>query len=120
MPKFFVLEYGSLIIEDMDLCMPDGNEYSVHYCKSSGLLSQIQQLILKYSLNEQNVIFFDYDGRSHFIVSVYDEKGEAVFAHLRQKVMLHDIMLQTDCPFTATSVMINYLFGPFGGNIFLQ
>lgn len=98
MPRIFVQEYGILLLENVHLLMPDVNEFCVKFSESIGQLTGLDKLLLKYSFKEHYVIFFDYIGRSHFLQSVYTEKGDDVFAYLRRKVMLQHIMHETECP----------------------
>lgn len=103
MPRLFVKEYGLLLVENVHLLMPDGCEFIVHFSESIGKLKGLQKILRKYSVKEEYVILFDYVGRSHLLLSIYNEKGDDVFAFLRRKVMLQDIMRETECPITATS-----------------
>lgn len=103
MPRLFVQEYGILLLENVHLLLPDGNEFGVKFSDSVGQLSGLDKLLMNYSFKENYVIFFDYIGRSHFLLSVYTEKGDDVFGYLRRKVMLKDIMQETDCPITRSS-----------------
>lgn len=80
--------------------MPDGKELCVQYSESTGQLTGLQIVITKYLFKEDYVLLFDYVGRSHFLLSVYNERGEDIFAYLGRKVLLHDIMQETECPIT--------------------
>lgn len=63
--------------------MPDGNEFFVRFSDLVVRLEGLQKLIVQYLVKEQYVLFFDFVGRSHFLVSIYNDKGEDVFAFLR-------------------------------------
>lgn len=104
LPRLFVAEYSILLLDSVHLLMPDGNEFCVDFSNLIGQLRGLQKLITNYSLKEHYVIMFDYIGRSQFLLSIYNEKGEDVLAYLRRKVMLHDIMQATECPITGPQI----------------
>lgn len=98
LPRLFVEEYGILLLTNLHLILPDGKEFCVQYSESIGQLTGLQKLLNNYLLKEEYVLMFDYIGGSHFLLSVYNERGEDVFAYLGRKVLLEDIMQETDCP----------------------
>lgn len=101
----FVEEYGLLLLENVHFLLPDGKEFIVHYAESTGLVTGLHKMIRNYCFRAEYVLLFDYVGRSHFLISAYNERGEDIFACLGRKVLLQDIMQETACPFTKKTDM---------------
>lgn len=93
------MEYGIFLIDNVHLIMPDGKEFCVHFSDEKNELVGLQNMMLNYSIGCDYVLFFDYVGRSHFLVSAYTKKGDDLFASIHHKVRLEDVMREAECPF---------------------
>ncbi|KAK1363373.1 hypothetical protein POM88_038934 [Heracleum sosnowskyi] len=103
MPRLFIDNFGGLLNETVHLVVADGNEYCVRFCAFNNLLYGMKKLFSKYNVAENFVLFFDYVGRSHFFVSIYNNYCYDILDGLRDKILLMDVLNSTKCPVVVLS-----------------
>ncbi|KAK1388622.1 hypothetical protein POM88_016800 [Heracleum sosnowskyi] len=103
MPRLFIDNFGASMTETVHLVVADGSEYCVRYCAFNNLLYGMKKLFLKYNVAENYVLFFDYVGRSHFFVYIYNKNYFDILDGLRDKILLRDVLNSTKCPVVVLS-----------------
>ncbi|KAK1370882.1 hypothetical protein POM88_036974 [Heracleum sosnowskyi] len=92
LPKVFVKELGWMVCNDIHLYLPDGYEFGGFICGGSNLMIELKNILEKYEVHEDYVIFFEFVGRSSFYVTIYNSYGMNIFNHLPEKFLLKDLI----------------------------
>lgn len=74
-PRAFVKHGGAVLSEDVTLIFGDGESYVAGYCPRRHFLSGFRNLIVHYSLEENDVMVFDYVSDSKFVVHLFKASG---------------------------------------------
>ncbi|KAK1361631.1 hypothetical protein POM88_046105 [Heracleum sosnowskyi] len=67
------------------------------------ILSGEMKMFLKYNVAKDYVLFFDYVGRSHFYVSIFNQDCFDILDGMSDKIMLTDVLNWSQCPVVVIS-----------------
>ncbi|KAK1361735.1 hypothetical protein POM88_046209 [Heracleum sosnowskyi] len=103
MPRVFSDQFGDALDDSVHLVLGDGNEYCVQNCAFNNLLCGMQNMFKKYNVAEDYILLFDYLGRSHCYVSIYNNNGFDILDGLTDRIMLRHVLNWTECPVVVLS-----------------
>ncbi|RDX75558.1 B3 domain-containing transcription factor VRN1, partial [Mucuna pruriens] len=81
LPKNFSRQYGDGMSNPVFLKLPDGAEWKIYWTKHDGEIwfqRGWKDFATHYSLDHGHLLFFEYEGTSHFVVHIFDNSSVEV------------------------------------------
>lgn len=85
-------KYGNKIRENVSLFVGDGNKFSATYFMERHLVTNLKDLVVKYKMKENYIIFFDYVGNSCFYLTIYSPWCFEICNQITKKLLLKDLL----------------------------
>lgn len=103
-------EYGKKLKKKVNILMPDGMLYRVHFSLLNNVLLGLKGLFYTYSITEDYVLFFDYVGQSTFYVSVFDPFCMDVWNEISDKLLLKNVDIHPEVAHIGEAIDLGNFF----------